>query len=142
MQLFYELIRVAVGSWETLSLIPTSGEWSYLLAASQKHSLVGIAFQGLPKLYSSNPEQVVNLPVPLKMNWMAMSCDIQRGNSLILERARELSRLFAGDGYRSTVLKGVGCQPIILILLKSGWGYRFVGGCAKRGVGLLSEVEA
>ena len=59
----------------------------------------------------------MNLPVRLKMNWMAMSCDIQRGNSLILERTRELRRLFAEDGYRSTVLKGVGCQPIILILL-------------------------
>lgn len=108
MQLFYELIRVAVGSRETLSRIPTSGEWSDLFAVSQKQSLVGIAFKGLTKLYSSNPELVVNLPVELKMNWMAMTLDIQRGNSLILERARELSRRFAEDGYRSTVLKGVG----------------------------------
>ena len=108
MSLFYELIRVAVGSREALSHIPTSGEWSDLFAVSQKQSLVGIAFQGLTKLYSSNPELVVNLPVELKMNWMAMTVDIQRGNSLILERARELSRRFAEDGYRSTVLKGVG----------------------------------
>ena len=56
MQLFYELIRVAVGSRETLSRIPTSGEWSDLFAVSQKQSLVGIAFQGLTKLYSSNPD--------------------------------------------------------------------------------------
>ena len=82
MQLFYELIQVAVGSREALSHIPTSGEWSDLFAASQKQSLVGIAFQGLTKLYSSNPELVVNLPVELKMNWMAMTLDIQRGNSL------------------------------------------------------------
>ena len=54
MQLFYELIWVAVGSRETLSRIPTSGEWSDLFAVSQKQALVGIAFQGLTKLYSSN----------------------------------------------------------------------------------------
>ena len=108
MKLFYELLQVAVGSRETLSHIPKSNEWSDLFAVSQKQSLVGIAFQGLTKLYSSNPESVVNLSVPLKMNWMAMAVDIQRRNSLILERARELSRLFAEEGYRSTVLKGVG----------------------------------
>ena len=93
MQLFYELLQVAVGSRKALSHIPTSGEWSDLFAVSQKQSLVSIAFQGLTKLYLSNPEQVVNLPVPLKMNWMAMSCDIQRGNSLIMERTRELSSI-------------------------------------------------
>ena len=140
MKLFYELLQVAVGSRETLSHIPTSSEWSDVYAVSQKQSLVGIEFQGLTKLYSAKPELTVNLPSSLKMKWMAMAVDIQRRNSLILERARELSRYFAEDGYRSTVLKGVGCQPIILILLTSGWGYRFVGGCAKRGVDILSEV--
>ena len=108
MKLFYELLQVAVGSRETLSHIPTSSEWFDVYTVSQKQSLVGIAFQGLTKLYSARPELTVNLPSSLKMKWMAMSVDIQRRNSLILERARELSRSFAEDGYRSTVLKGVG----------------------------------
>lgn len=108
MSLFYELLQVAVGSRETLSHIPTSVEWSDIYAVSQKQSLVGIAFQGLTKLYSARPELTVNLPSSLKMKWMAMAVDIQRRNSLILERVRELNLLFAGDGYRSTVLKGVG----------------------------------
>lgn len=108
MSLFYELLQVAVGSRETLSHIPTSVEWSDIYAVSQKQSLVGIAFQGLTKLYSARPELTVNLPSSLKMKWMAMAVDIQRRNSLILERVSELNLLFAGDGYCSTVLKGVG----------------------------------
>lgn len=39
----------------------------------------------------NEPEMVMNTPDALKMKWMAMAVDIQRWNSLILERARELS---------------------------------------------------
>lgn len=108
MNLFYELIQVAVGTRDILSRIPSAEEWQCLFAASQKQSLVGICFQGINLMFLNNPEMVVNLPGALKMKWMAMTFDIQRRNSLIMERARELSRRFAEDGYRSTVLKGVG----------------------------------
>ena len=108
MNLFYELIQVAVGTRNILSCIPSAEEWQCLFAASRKQSLVGICFQGINLMYLNNPEMVVNLPGALKMKWMAMTFDIQRRNSLIMERARELSRRFAEDGYRSAVLKGVG----------------------------------
>lgn len=108
MQLFYELIQVAVGTKNRLSRIPSADEWQAVFNASQKQSLVGICFQGINMMYLNNPEMVVNLPGALKMKWMAMAVDIQRRNSLILHRARELSSNFAEDGYRSTVLKGVG----------------------------------
>ena len=108
MKLFYELVQIGIGTKNSFSSVPSSNDWAALFVASQKQSLVGIAFLGLTKLFSSNPDSVVNLPGALKMKWMAMAVDIQRRNSLILEHARELSRLFAGDGYRSTVLKGVG----------------------------------
>lgn len=108
MKLFYELLQMGIGTKNSFSSVPSSNEWTALFIASQKQSLVGIAFQGLTKLFSSNPEIVVNLPGTLKMKWMAMSVDIQRRNSLILERAKELCGRFAEDGYRSTVLKGVG----------------------------------
>ena len=108
MQLFYELIQVAVGTRNRLSRIPSADEWQAAFAASQKQSLVGICFQGINNLYPDNPEMVENMPGALKMKWMAFAIDIQRRNSLILQRARELSSHFAEDGYRSTVLKGVG----------------------------------
>ena len=108
MKLFYELVQIGIGTRCSFSSVPSSNDWTTLFAASQKQSLVGICFQGINLMYHNEPEMVVNLPGALKMKWMAMAVDIQRRNSLILERARELSRLFAGDGYRSTVLKGVG----------------------------------
>ena len=108
MKLFYELVQIGIGTRCSFSSVPSSNDWTTLFAASQKQSLVGICFQGINLMYHNEPEMVVNFPGALKMKWMAMAVDIQRRNSLILERARELSRLFAGDGYRSTVLKGVG----------------------------------
>ena len=108
MPLFYELLQVAVGSREMLSHIPTSVEWSDIYAVSQKQSLVGVCFQGINNLYLNNPEVVVNLPGPLKLKWLGMALEIQRGNALILQRARELTKSFADAGYRTTVLKGLG----------------------------------
>lgn len=108
MKLFYELVQIGIGTRCSFSSVPSSNDWTTLFAASQKQSLVGICFQGINLMYHNEPEMVVNLPGALKMKWMAMAVDIQRRNSLILERARELSRRFAEDGYRSTVLKGVG----------------------------------
>lgn len=108
MKLFYELLQIAVGSRDTLSHIPTSDEWSDMFTVSQKQSLVGIAFKGLTELYSSNPEIVSNLPGPLKLKWLGMALEIQRRNTLILQRARELTKSFADAGYRTTVLKGLG----------------------------------
>ena len=98
MQLFYELIQLAVGTRQRLSRIPSAEEWQCLFSASQKQSLVGICFQGINNLYLNNPEMVANLPGALKMKWMAMAVGIQRNNSLIRQRARELSSLFAADG--------------------------------------------
>lgn len=82
MQLFYELIQVAVGTRNRLSRIPSADEWQAAFAASQKQSLVGICFQGINNLYPDNPEMVENLPGALKMKWMAFAIDIQRRNSL------------------------------------------------------------
>ena len=108
MKLFYELLQIAVGSRDTLSHIPTSDELSDMFTVSQKQSLIGIAFKGLTELYSSNPEIVSNLPGRLKLKWLGMALEIQRRNTLILQRARELTKSFADAGYRTTVLKGLG----------------------------------
>ena len=48
--LFFELIRVAIGTQESLSRVPTVQEWKKLYDMAKKQSLVGICFAALQKL--------------------------------------------------------------------------------------------
>ena len=108
MKLFYELVQIGIETRSSFSSVPSANDWSALFTASQKQSLVGVCFQGVNNLYLNNPEMVKNLPGPLKLKWLGMALEIQRRNTLILQRARELTKSLADAGYRTTVLKGLG----------------------------------
>ena len=49
-KLFFELIRVAIGSQVCLSRIPKVKEWQELYAVAKKQGLVGVCFAGVQKL--------------------------------------------------------------------------------------------
>lgn len=49
-QLFYQLIRVALGTQETLSPTPSPKQWQALYDMAKKQSLVGICFVGVQRL--------------------------------------------------------------------------------------------
>ena len=49
-QLFFELIRVAIGNAVCLSQTPTTAEWNALYAMAKEQSLVGICFAGVQRL--------------------------------------------------------------------------------------------
>lgn len=53
-KLFFDLIRVAIGTQNTLSRPPSKGEWAELYAMAKKQSLVGICFAAVQKL-TKNP---------------------------------------------------------------------------------------
>ena len=42
--IFFELIRVAIGTQESLSRLPSAGEWGELYKMAKKQSLVGVCF--------------------------------------------------------------------------------------------------
>ena len=57
--IFYQLVRVSLGSQETLSRPPSEAEWETLYSMSKKQSLIGICFVGVQKLYNNdNPEPI------------------------------------------------------------------------------------
>lgn len=62
--LFFELIRVSVGSCCQLSLIPSDNEWKGLYLMAQNQALIGTCFYGIKQLPA---EQLINLPLQLKM---------------------------------------------------------------------------
>ena len=124
-QLFFELIRVALGSQDTLSRAPSSKEWKQLYDMSKKQSLVGICFAGLQKLFNldhqepstnnpqsdstHNPEPItLNLNEDLYYKWMGMSAKIQHRNDVVNRQCVELQRRLREDGFRSCILKGQG----------------------------------
>lgn len=124
-QLFFELIRVALGSQDTLSRAPSSTEWKQLYDMSKKQSLVGICFASLQKLFnldhqepsSNNPQSnSTHNPEPItqKLNedlyykWMGMSAKIQHRNDVVNRQCVELHKRLREDGFRSCILKGQG----------------------------------
>ena len=124
-QLFFELIRVALGSQYTLSRAPSSKEWKQLYDMSKKQSLVGICFAGLQKLFNldhqeprtNNPQPdstqypeliTQNLNEDLYYKWMGMSAKIQHRNDVVNRQCVELQKRLREDGFRSCILKGQG----------------------------------
>lgn len=124
-QLFFELIRIAIGTQDTLSLPPSKEEWKELYAMSKKQSLVGICFAGLQKLFNldhqepstNNPQSdSTHSPEPITQNlnedlyykWMGMSAKIQHRNDVVNRQCVELQRRLSEDGFRSCILKGQG----------------------------------
>lgn len=123
--LFFELIRVAIGTQETLSRPPSKTEWTALYDMAKKQALLGICFAGLQKLYNSvnqeprtknpqsepthNPEPITqNLDEVQYLTWMGMAAKIQQRNEVVNRQCAELQAKLSADGMRSCVLKGQG----------------------------------
>lgn len=109
--LFFELIRVAIGTQEMLSVAPSEEEWHQLYDMAKKQSIVGICFVGLQQMGGSvmqlkNNPLTENLSKKDYMRWMAMAAKIQQRNSKVNQRCVDLQRMLASDGYKSCVLKG------------------------------------
>lgn len=122
-QLFFELIRVAIGTQVTLSRPPSACEWKELYNMAKKQSLVGICFAGLQKLYNSvnqeprtqnpqpnstqNQEPITqNLDEVQYLTWMGMAAKIQQRNEVVNRQCVELQKRLSKEGLRSCILKG------------------------------------
>lgn len=125
-EIFFELIRVSLGTQDSLSRPPSREEWAELYSMSKKQSLVGICFAGLQKLYNKdNPEPSTHNPqpdstqnqAPITQNldevqyltWMGMAAKIQQRNEVVNRQCGELTERFREDGFDVVVLKGQSC---------------------------------
>lgn len=109
---FLELIRVSIGSADSFSFIPTKEDWKTFYSLSKKHTILGICFNGIDKLFREYPEQVVNLPMQLKMLWIGAADGIRQRNELLNYRCTQLSEKLLADGFRSCILKGQGVAAL------------------------------
>ena len=108
--LFYDLIKVAIGTQETLTRLPSETEWEELLDMAEKQSLIGVCFVGIHALGADSDEGYVQIGMSedLYFDWMGTAAQINMKNELVNEQCVELQKRLSADGLRSCVLKGQG----------------------------------
>ena len=105
-KLFYELIRLSVGSCSVLSSHPSSHEWQSLRTKAIKQAIDGVSFEGFLKYqeYSENVQECKKI----KLQWIASVLQLEQRNELTNLRAQQLTKFFKNGGFRTCVLKGQG----------------------------------
>lgn len=102
--LFYQLLRMALGRQVCLPHTPNEQEWKALYELAKKQSLIGVCFAGVQKLQTQRQEP----PEMTYLTWMGMAAKIQQRNEVVSQQCVELQGQLAADGVRSCVLKGQG----------------------------------
>lgn len=105
-KLFYELIRLSVGSSSVLSSHPSSHEWQSLLTEAIKQAIDGVSFEGFLKYqeFSENVQESKKI----KLQWIAGVLLLEQRNELTNLRVQQLSDFFSQGKFRTCVLKGQG----------------------------------
>ena len=104
-KLFFELIKVAICHRDSLSRVPSAAEWNALYSLSVKQAVAGVCFCGVQRLQK---EQLVEMPVRLKLQWFALATQIKARNELLNHRCVELQQMLEKEGMESCILKGQG----------------------------------
>ena len=105
-KLFYELIRLSVGSCSMLSSHPSSLEWQSLHSMAIKQAIDGVIFDGFIKYQDNYDNLLENRKI--KLQWMASALLLEQRNKLINLRAQEITLFFKKGGFKTCVLKGQG----------------------------------
>ena len=107
LELFFELIRLALGNQERLSRRPSEAEWNELFALSQKQALIGVCFSGLERL----PEE--QRPTEdQSLEWFYFMQQVERQNRLMDQRTDEATAFFRSHGFKTLILKGQGIAQL------------------------------
>lgn len=106
--IFFELIQVSLGVRPALSYSPSKEEWKMLYHMAGKQSITGICFLGVQTLSKQCPKQIQELPMGLRMRWLAAASEIQRQNEMMDMRCAELCGILEKDGLQVCILKGQG----------------------------------
>lgn len=107
MDLFFELIQVAVGTRERLSRVPDTHEWETLLELARQHTLEGVMLDGVERLPR---EQMPDLD--MKLDWIGETMFIEEENKVKNRRTEKIVRLLKKDGFECVVLKGQGLAQL------------------------------
>ena len=103
MQLFWELLQVAMGTRNCLTRVPTRVEWLETYKIASKQAVIGVLISGIEKLPSEQkPCQ------ELLLQWIGDGMLIESQNRKLDKAAEIITGIFKKGGLRSCVLKGQG----------------------------------
>lgn len=113
-ELFFELIRVAIGTQDSLSYIPKPKEWKALYDMAKKQSIVGVCFAALQQLGTDADEGFARIGMSEMqyLTWMGMAAKIQQKNEVVNQKCVELQAKLSADGISSSILKGQGVAAL------------------------------
>ena len=103
-QIFFDFLRFSIGSESEIPDSLIEADWKELYRIAQKQCLVGILFDGIQRLPSSN----VGISRDLLLQWMAQCQMLEKANMRLNDAAIQVSEWFRKKGFRSCILKGQG----------------------------------
>ena len=101
--LFFELLQVAVGRRERLSLTPSRSEWQHLYQLSEQHAMQGVCYSAVLRLPRDQWPCEEDL-----IDWIWQAQRIAEQNELITQRSVEACERLRSDGFDVCLLKGQG----------------------------------
>lgn len=104
MEIFYELLQIALGQRHLLSRILSDEDWTKMYAISQKQTLSGVVYLALEKL--STLGQLP--PKALLYEWICLNQQLIINNCLLNKKCVEVTEFFKSGGFRTCILKGQG----------------------------------
>ena len=108
--LFFDLIRVAIGSQLSLSRLPSADEWDELFELAKKQSLVGVTFIGLQKLGADADEGYtrIGMSEDLYFTWIGVAAKINVQNEFVNKQCAKVQEELDKAGFEACILKGQG----------------------------------
>ena len=103
-RLFFEFLQVAIGYRKSLSVSVTDADWHRLFDFCKKQALIGVGFTAVEKLHAMG----VVCPAGLRMQWLALTLQIEKRNILLNQQCSQLARKYEHDGLSTCILKGQG----------------------------------
>lgn len=112
MELLIELLQVALGNRDSLSWVPSAGDWNAVYEESMRQSVAGICLAGVERLAAVNGVQLVNMPQMLKLKWIGLVEQIKQQNKYVDEQTATIWRQLKEDGLEAAILKGQGIATL------------------------------
>ena len=103
-QIFFDFLRFSIGSESEIPDSLIEADWKELYRIARKQCLVGILFDGIQRLPSSN----VGISRDLLLQWMAQCQMLEKANVQLDDAAIQVSEWFKKKGFRTCILKGQG----------------------------------
>lgn len=106
--LFFDLIKVAIGVRSDISKSISANEWQGLYDMAYKQAILGVCFYGVQDLRKKKSASVQFLPNSLFSKWLGQVVKIQQKNELIDKLSANVWKRLEDAGLRAAILKGQG----------------------------------